>query len=112
MNRAIRLWPTDLLILVALARLGEDAYGVSIRHEVRKRTGRNISIAAVYAALERLEHHGYVAARMSDPLPERGGRSRKCFALRRAGALKLQQERETFTRLWTDLDLALSMYRR
>ena len=75
----------EQLLLFAVLRLGEDAYGVTIRQEITRRTGRDIAIGAVYATLSRLEEKGLVRYTLSDPLPVQGGRTRKHFTLTAAG---------------------------
>jgi PadR family transcriptional regulator PadR len=67
----------ELYVMSALALLGDDAYGMTIRQEIERRSGRRVAIGAVYATLGRLADKGYVAFRISDPLPVQGGRSRK-----------------------------------
>jgi DNA-binding PadR family transcriptional regulator len=67
----------ELYVFSALDRLGEDAYGMTIRREIEDRSGRTVSIGAVYATLERMHNKGYVTFRVSDPRPMQGGRSRK-----------------------------------
>ena len=75
----------EVLALLALARLGDDAYGVTVREEIATVTGRDVSMAAIYAALDRLERSGLVRPWQSEPRPERGGRARRHFALTAAG---------------------------
>jgi PadR family transcriptional regulator, regulatory protein PadR len=67
------------LILLALLRLEDRAYGVTVRQEIELRTDREASIGAVYATLDRLERKGYVTSHRGDPTPERGGRSKRFF---------------------------------
>jgi DNA-binding PadR family transcriptional regulator len=80
----------EYLLLTAAARLGEDAYGASIRAEIAGVTGRNCSIGALYTTLDRLEEKGYIETRMSDPTPQRGGRPKRMVRItgkgRRAAA--------------------------
>jgi DNA-binding PadR family transcriptional regulator len=90
-------------ILLAIAHLGDDAYGVTVRREIEARTERTIAIGALYTALERLERKGYVSSSMSDPTPERGGRSRRYYTLRAAGAAALKQSRWLLDRMWHGL---------
>jgi DNA-binding PadR family transcriptional regulator len=71
----------ELYVLAALVRLGDDAYGMTVRQEIEARSGRAVSIGAVYATLERLHHKGYVTFRASDPRPMPGGRARKYIRL-------------------------------
>jgi PadR family transcriptional regulator, regulatory protein PadR len=67
------------IILLALLRLEDRAYGVTVRQEIEFRTHREVSIGAVYATLDRLEIKGYVKSHRGDPTPERGGRSKRFF---------------------------------
>lgn len=92
--------PIDVLTLVALARLGEDAYGVPVREEIASVTGREVSMAAVYASLDRLERQGLAVPWQSEPRPERGGRSRRHFTLTAAGRAALRAERAVMARMW------------
>jgi DNA-binding PadR family transcriptional regulator len=75
----------ELYVMLALSRLGEDAYGMAIRQDIEARTRRGVAIGAVYATLTRLEDKGMVRHQMSAPLPVQGGRARKCFVLTAAG---------------------------
>ena len=75
----------EQLVMLAVLRLGRDAYGMRIRQEIAARTGRDASIGAVYATLERLAEKGFLKAGMSDPTPERGGRAKRSFAITGAG---------------------------
>ena len=93
----------ELFVLLTLPRL-DEAYGVTIREEIRARAGHDFSITAVYAALDRLERYGYAASAMSDPLPERGGRARKHFYVTDAGLRALAAERDALSRMWEGLE--------
>ena len=77
-----------------------SAYGVTVRREIERRTRQSVSVGALYTALDRLERKGYVSSSMSDPTPERGGRSKRHFQLRAAGATALRQARERLNRMW------------
>lgn len=79
----------EQLLLFALLRLGDDAYGVTIRREIERRTDRTVSIGAVYTALQRLEDRGLVRSHIGEPTPERGGRRKRFYALEPAGARAL-----------------------
>ena len=96
---------TEQLVLLALARLGDSAYGVTVRQEIEVRSGTPVSIAAVYAALARLEQRGLAAAWLSEPTPQRGGRARKHFRLTPDGASALTSARRAMDRMWDGLDL-------
>ena len=75
----------EIYVMLALVHLAPEAYGVTIRQEITRRTGRDIAIGAVYATLSRLEEKGLVRYTLSDPLPVQGGRTRKHFTLTPAG---------------------------
>jgi DNA-binding PadR family transcriptional regulator len=94
-------------VLLAIAHLDDQAYGVTIRREIEARTGRAVSIGALYTALDRLERKGLASSRMSDPTPERGGRSRRYYMLRAAGARALRQSRDRLARMWDGLEADL-----
>ena len=90
-------------VLLAVAHLEQGAYGVPIRHEIEKRTGRPVAVGALYTALDRLEKKGYLRSQMSDPTPERGGRSRRHFWLCPAGADALRRSRALIDSMWRGL---------
>src|SRR5579862_4954054 len=83
----------ETLVLLALLRLGNRAYGMEVRQEIERRTGREISYGAVYRALDRLEVKGFVGFDLGDPTPERGGRARKYFRVQAAGRVALRAHR-------------------
>ena len=85
----------EQLILFALVRLGADAYGVSIRAEIEKRTGRPISAGALYTALDRMEKRGLVASRLGEPTPQRGGKRKRLYTLQPAGERALARVYES-----------------
>lgn len=80
----------EQLVLLAVVRLGDDAYGATIRREIETRTGRDLAISAVYVTLTRLEAKGLVRLRVGDPSPTRGGRRRKHVSLQPAGRRALR----------------------
>lgn len=95
----------ELLTLVAMMRLGDEAYAVTVRIEIQSCTGRDISIPAVYAALDRLERAGLAAPWLSEARPERGGRARRQFKLTAAGRRRVMHERESALRMWASIPL-------
>ena len=95
------------LVLLAILRLGSDAYGIPILHEVSRRSGRDVSRATVYVALRRLEQKGLVASRLGDSTPERGGRAKRYFRLRASGLKALRESRAMFLDLWRDYEAIL-----
>ena len=93
--------------LLAIAHLAGNAYGVTIRREIEARTGRTVAVGALYTALDRLERKGLASSRMSDPTPERGGRSKRHYALRPAGVTALREARARLDRMWAGLEIDL-----
>ena len=93
MGRSARLGHFEREILMALVRLRENAYGVTIRQEVEKRTGRTVAVGAIYTALGRLERKGYVSSRMGAATAVRGGRAKKYFAINASGVEALNEAR-------------------
>ncbi|PYR88041.1 MAG: PadR family transcriptional regulator [Acidobacteria bacterium] len=95
------------LVLLAILRLGREAYGIPILDEVSARSGREVSRATVYVALKRLEQKGLVTSRLGDSTPERGGRAKRFFKLRPAGLKALRDSRAMFLNLWRDYESIL-----
>ena len=95
------------LVLLAILRLGRDAYGIPILDEVAARSGREVSRATVYVALKRLEQKGLVTSRLGDSTPERGGRAKRFFRLKPSGLKALRESREMFLNLWRDYETVL-----
>jgi len=89
----------EQLVLLAVLRLGENAYGVTILDEIRRRTGRQPALGAIYTTLARLERKKLVSYRIGDPLPERGGRRKKLYRLEPRGAEALGRAVEVLTHM-------------
>jgi PadR family transcriptional regulator PadR len=104
MARREHLGEFEHLVLLAVLRLGDDAYGVPIRHEIEKRTGRALTVGALYRTLDRLEAKGYVTSWFGDPTPERGGRSRRYFKIRPVGLRTLRASRDALAAMWEGLE--------
>src|ERR1700689_4240193 len=96
------------LIVLALLRLGDGAYGVTVRQEIEFRTKREVSIGAVYATLERLERKGYVKSRRGDPTPERGGRSKRFFRVMAKGIVAANRTQRALQSMTEGLNLIRS----
>jgi DNA-binding PadR family transcriptional regulator len=94
----------DQLVLLALLQLGEQAYGVPIREEIAQRAGREVSVGAVYKALERLESRGLVSSALGDPTPERGGRRKKFYRVEPRGLRTLRASVKSLRRMWSGLE--------
>src|SRR5262245_33185126 len=84
-----RLGDLEQLVLLALVRLGREAYGIPVRDEIAARTGREPDLGAVYSSLTRLEEKGLITSRLGEPTAERGGRRKKHFELSPAGKAAL-----------------------
>jgi PadR family transcriptional regulator, regulatory protein PadR len=96
----------EQMVLLAIAHLRGEAYGIPIVEEIERRTGRSVARAAVYIALRRLEEKGFVSTWMSDPTPERGGKGRRYAKLEPEGARALREARQLAERMWRGLDPA------
>ena len=92
------------IVVLALLRLVDRAYGVTVRQEIEFRTGREVSIGAVYATLERLETKGYVKSRRGDPTPERGGRSKRFFRVTAKGMAAVNRTQGALQSMTEGLD--------
>jgi PadR family transcriptional regulator PadR len=101
----------EQLVLLGVARLElqESAYGAAIRQEIHARSGRDVSINAVYATLDRLENKGFLKSWVGEPTPQRGGRRRKFYALRPAGVAALRQAYRAFTAMADGLQSRLAL---
>jgi PadR family transcriptional regulator PadR len=89
----------EIVVLATLVRLGEDAYGMTIRRNIEERSGRSVSIGSLYATLRRLEAKGYVSTVLGEPTQERGGRAKRYFRLEAEGAEALIRSRELFLQM-------------
>jgi DNA-binding PadR family transcriptional regulator len=103
----ISLGELEHLILVAILRLGKDAYGAGIIQEIETQTGRDLSHAATYIALQRLEAKGLVGSRLARGTTERGGRAKAIFALTAFGRTRLRESAAALFTMWGGLDPAL-----
>jgi len=94
----------EQMVLLAIAHLRGEAYGVPIVEEIKRRTGRSVARAAVYITLRRLEEKGLVSSWVSDPTPERGGKGRRYAKLEAEGVRALREARLVAQRMWHGLD--------
>ena len=92
----------EIYVMAALARLGDEAYGMTVRQEIEARSGRRVAIGAVYATLDRLATKGYVTFRASDPRPIPGGRARKHVNLTPRGRAGLDRATAMLLRMLPD----------
>ena len=105
MTQAVNLGEFEQLILLAILRLGAQAYGVTIRAELADRAGRTIAPGALYTALERLETKGFITSRMGEPTPQRGGRAKRYVTVTAAGVQALTRALQAYQQLLDGLDL-------
>jgi DNA-binding PadR family transcriptional regulator len=90
----------ELILLLTILRLGDDAYGVPLSRELSQLRGRDVSIGSVYAALDRLELKGLISSSLGESSPERGGRAKRYFRVTADGLLSVQETRRVLTKLW------------
>ena len=98
----------ELMVLLSLIRVGDNAYGVPISHEIEQRTGRDVALGSVYAALDRLdrlERKGYVSSLLGDPTPERGGRAKRYFQITAKGVAEVRDAQRMLTNMWRNLSV-------
>lgn len=100
------LGEVEQLVLLAILRVGEGAYAVPIREEIRREAGLALSRGTVYVTLDRLERKGYVSSWFEDPTPEPGGKSKRCYRLEREGLAALKAARLMIDRLQAGTVLA------
>ena len=96
----------EQLVLLAIAHLDGNAYGIPIVEEIERRTGRTVARAAVYITLRRLEEKGFISTWIGDAIPERGGKGRRYAKLEANGAKALRDSRNAAERMWQGLDPA------
>jgi PadR family transcriptional regulator PadR len=96
------------IVLLAVLRLADDAYGAKIRQTVAEATGRDVSIGAVYATLDRLERKGYLKSWQGEATPERGGRAKRYFSVEGVGVAALNETYAVRSRLRDGLDLGVA----
>lgn len=104
MARREHLGEFEQIVLLAILRLSDQAYGVPVRLEIERRTGRALTVGALYRTLDRLEEKGYVSSAFSDPTPERGGRSKRYFTVSPLGLRSLRASREALAAMWEGLE--------
>lgn len=91
MRKLKHLGEFEILVLAALIRLDDNAYGVSIRNEIEQRTDRNVSVGALYATLARLEEKQYVTSHIGEATAQRGGRAKRYYILSALGQKQLEK---------------------
>jgi DNA-binding PadR family transcriptional regulator len=97
------------LVLLTITSLGEDAYGVSIKEDIEKRTDRSISIGALHSTITRLEEKGLIKSWLGEPTQERGGRRKRFFEITHQGKVSLHHVKELRDELWKLSKTTLSL---
>jgi PadR family transcriptional regulator PadR len=92
------------MVLLAVLRLGEDAYGATILRELDEQAGRDVPRGSVYVTLDRLESKGLVKSRAGEPTAQRGGRAPRLVALTKGGLAALRRQHQARGRLLEGLD--------
>jgi PadR family transcriptional regulator PadR len=95
----------ELLVLLALLRVGNDAYGVPIAQAIEQSSGKRVILASVYNTLERLEEKGMIRSTIGESTPERGGRAKRYFAITIAGKREVRAAKRALTLLWRGIPL-------
>src|SRR5262245_61835452 len=103
MGRLNPLSNFELMVMLALIRLGDEAYGVPISEEIEEHSGQEVAIGSSYAALERLEKRGFVVSKVGESTPERGGRAKRYFNVTGKGMKVVRDTQRTLLRLWEGL---------
>ena len=93
----------ELMVMLAIIRIGNDAYGVSISDEIEKTTGSEVLLGSVYDALSRLEKKGLVLSEMGEATPERGGRAKRHFRTTSRGLRVVRDTQRSLVKLWNGL---------
>jgi PadR family transcriptional regulator PadR len=101
----MRIGEFEQLVLLAVMRLGDSAYGVPIQREIEERAGRRVTVGALYATLDRLEGKRLLHSWFADPTPQRGGRSKRYFQLLPAGIEALAESKAAYERMWKGVRL-------
>ena len=103
MARSNYLGEFELLVMLTVIRLGEEAYGVPIARGIEQQTGRQVAFGTVYATLERLQEKGFVCSTLGDATPERGGRAKRYFRVTSTGLRTVRETKQSLIRLWRGL---------
>jgi PadR family transcriptional regulator len=93
----------ELMILLAILRIGDDSYGVPIAREIEQTAKRTVLLGAIYTCLDRLEQNGLVTSSYGDPTPERGGRAKRFFKITGKGLKAVKDTQRAFTALWSGI---------
>jgi PadR family transcriptional regulator len=93
----------ELMLVLAILRIGDEAYGVQIARDIETTVGRRVLMGAAYAALDRLEHNGLVSSRTGEPTAARGGRAKRYFHVTKRGVAAARETQRALITMWTDV---------
>ncbi|HVQ65395.1 MAG TPA: helix-turn-helix transcriptional regulator [Terriglobia bacterium] len=93
----------ELMVMLAIIRIGDDAYGVSISNEIEETTGSEVLLGSVYDALTRLQEKGLIASTLGEATPERGGRAKRHFRTTARGLRLVRDTQQSLVKLWKGL---------
>jgi len=93
----------ELMVMLAIIRIGDDAYGVAISNEIEETTGSEVLLGSVYDALTRLEEKGLITSRLGEATPERGGRAKRHFRTTSRGLRLVRETQRSLVKLWKGL---------
>jgi PadR family transcriptional regulator PadR len=99
MKKPESLGEFEQVVMLAILRLGDEAYGVTVAAEITKCTGREPAPGALYTTLDRLEDKGMISSRLGDPTPQRGGRAKRYFTLTANGVTAITRVQQAYRRL-------------
>jgi PadR family transcriptional regulator len=108
MGGPVMLGELEQMVLLAVVRMGDRAYAVSVRDELRRQAGVKLTRGTIYVTLDRLERKGYLKSSLSDPTPERGGKAKRCFKLTAAAVRGLRYAHGTMSRLRAGIEPLIS----
>jgi DNA-binding PadR family transcriptional regulator len=112
MTRSESCGQFEQIVLTAVVALGDNAYGITIHRKVQELSKpKPVTLGAVYVTLDRMEAKGFVASVLSDPTPQRGGRSKRCYRLEKKGEHALRESAVVARRLWDVLNEELGLVR-
>jgi PadR family transcriptional regulator, regulatory protein PadR len=100
-----RLGEFEEMVLLCVRRLGDDAYGAAVQEALVAIGGRDATLGAIYAALDRMLRKGFATSWMGDPSPVRGGRAKRHYAVTPAGEAALRESRNVRERLWSEPEI-------
>jgi PadR family transcriptional regulator PadR len=97
----------EQLVLLAVLRVGDNAYGVPVHDEIERRAGRDLTLGTIYKTLSRLEEKGFLTSEIGEPTAERGGRRTRCYTVTAAGRRSLKATFRSLSRMAAGHDVGL-----